>query len=71
MSQVELHAVEAFRSRSMFNLIELSSRWKVDFVVRKDRPFSRQEFDRRFLAQIAGVEVYLATTEEGRCTLPV
>lgn len=57
-------AVEAFRSRSMFNLIEPSSGWKVDFVVRKDRPFSRQEFDRRFPAQIAGVDVYLATAED-------
>ena len=57
-------AEEAFRSRSMFNLIEPSSGWKVDFVVRKDRPFSQGEFNRRFPAQIAGVEVYLATAED-------
>jgi len=48
----------------MCNLIEPSSGWKVDFVVRKDRPFSRQEFDRRVLTEIAGVEVYVATAED-------
>lgn len=57
-------AEEAFRSQSMFNLIEPSSGWKVDFVVRRDRPFSKQEFDRRFLTKIAGVEVYVATAED-------
>ena len=58
------NAEEAFRSRSMFNLIEPSTGWKVDFVVRKDRPFSKQEFKRRVLTQIAGVEVYVATAED-------
>ena len=50
-------AHDALRNRSMFNLIEPSSGWKVDFVIRKDRPFSEVEFGRRFPAQVAGVEV--------------
>lgn len=41
--------MDAFRSRSMFNLIEPSTGWKVDFVLRKDRPFSLTEFERRIL----------------------
>lgn len=57
-------AEAAFRSGSMFNLIEPKSGWKVDFVVRKDRPFSKAEFDRRLLTKIAGVEVYVATAED-------
>ena len=55
---------EAFLNRSMFNLIEPSTGWKVDFVVRKNRPFSEAEFQRRFPTQIAGVEVVMATAED-------
>ncbi|MEM9650886.1 MAG: DUF6036 family nucleotidyltransferase [Actinomycetota bacterium] len=57
-------AIEAFRQRSMFNLIEPSTGWKVDFVVRKDRPFSEAEFARRLPAQVAGVDVYVASAED-------
>ena len=44
-------ALDAFRDRSMFNLIEPSTGWKVDFVVRRDRPFIVTEFARRFPAR--------------------
>ncbi len=54
----------AFRSRSMFNLIEPSTGWKIDFVLRKDRPFSRAEFERRIPVRIAGVDVDLASAED-------
>lgn len=57
-------AEAALVNRSMFNLIEPQSGWKVDFVIRKDRPFSETEFERRFLAQVAGVQVYMATAED-------
>jgi len=60
MSDVE----KAFLNRSMFNLIEPGTGWKVDFVVRKDRPFSEVEFQRRFPARVAGVDVMLATAED-------
>ncbi len=55
---------DALRHRSMFNLIEPSSGWKVDFIIRRDRPFSEVEFGRRFPVQIADVEVYLASAED-------
>lgn len=58
------NAEQAVRTGSMFNLIEPGSGWKVDFVVRKDRPFSKVEFERRFLTNIAGVEVFVATAED-------
>lgn len=57
-------ALEALRSRSMFNLIEPSTGWKVDFVVRKDRPFSVAEFARRISARVAGVDIYIASAED-------
>lgn len=48
-------AEDAFLNRSMFNLIEPDTGWKVDFVIRKDRPFSELEFERRFSALVTGV----------------
>lgn len=57
-------AEHAFSNRSMFNLIEPVTGWKVDFVVRKDRPFSEVEFQRRFPALVAGIEVFIATAED-------
>jgi len=57
-------ARSAVRDRSMFNLIDPATGWKVDFVVRRERPFSEVEFDRRTMARVAGVDVYLATAED-------
>lgn len=54
----------ALSNRSMFNLIDPETGWKVDFVFRKDRPFSETEFARRFRANVAGVEVFMATAED-------
>jgi hypothetical protein len=43
---VDLDAArEALRRRSMFNVIDQAG-WKVDFIVRKNRAFSRDEFAR-------------------------
>ena len=57
-------AEQALRDRSMFNLIEPASGWKIDFVIRKDRAFSVAEFDRRIPAQIGGVDVFVASVED-------
>jgi hypothetical protein len=35
-----------------------------DLILRKDRPFSRAEFERRQPAEIAGVVVFVATAED-------
>jgi hypothetical protein len=39
---------EAVAARGQFNAIDPSTGWKADFVIRKSRPFSSQEFERRF-----------------------
>lgn len=57
-------AVAALHLRGMFNLIEPRTGWKVDFVIRQDRPFSRVEFERRLPVTIAGVDVCVATAED-------
>jgi hypothetical protein len=49
---------------SMFNVIETQSGWKVDLIVRKDRPFSEAEFARRLRREVLGVDLTVATPED-------
>jgi len=57
---VSLDAVRnAFAHNSMFNVIDNQSGWKADFIIRKDRPFSHQEFERRDTAKIKGLDVWI------------
>jgi acetolactate synthase regulatory subunit len=57
-------ARDALRRRTMFNLIEMNTAWKVDLVIRKDRPFSILELRRRIVLPIAEVDVPTATAED-------
>jgi len=57
-------ALEAWRSRGQFNAIDPESGWKVDVIVRKDRPYSKAEFARRERASMLGVEVAIARLED-------
>lgn len=57
-------ARSALARRSQFNVIDAASGWKADLVIRKDRPFSVEEFRRRRRAQVLGVQVSIATPED-------
>lgn len=57
-------AREALRTRRQFNAIATESAFKLDLIVRKDRPFSRAEFRRRQPADLAGTAIVLATAED-------
>lgn len=57
-------ALEALRTRGQFNAIDPDSGWKVDLLLRRERPFSLAEFDRRGTASLLGVEVSLASLED-------
>jgi hypothetical protein len=57
-------AREAVTRRTQFNVIDMSTGWKVDLIVRKDRPFSEEEFQRRQPAELAGTSVFVATAED-------
>ena len=57
-------ALEALRSHGQFNAIDPDSAWKVDLLVRKRRPFSETEFERRGTATLLGVEVSVASLED-------
>lgn len=57
-------AQEAFRNLSMFNVIDYETGWKADLIIRKDRPFSLEEFRRRRPADILGVQVSVISPED-------
>lgn len=54
----------ALQERSQFNIVEVETGWKVDFLVRKDRPFSVEEFGRRMPAELLGHRAFIATAED-------
>lgn len=62
---VSLDAVrEAFAHNSTFNVIDSRAGWKADFIIRKNRPFSRREFERRCTAKIKKLDVWVTSRED-------
>ena len=57
-------ARDALSRQGQFNVIDLETGWKADLIVRKDRPFSREEFDRMQPAVLLGVEAFVASAED-------
>ena len=57
-------ASEALKSNSMFNVVDIQNSWKADFIIRKDRPFSREEFRRRRKANIMDLDVWVVSPED-------
>ena len=57
-------ALEAWQGQSQFNAIEPDTGWKADFIVRKDRAYSREEFSRRERISLLGVELAVASLED-------
>lgn len=57
-------ALQAQLHQSQFHVIDERSVWKIDFIIRKHRPFSHAEFARRRLTTILGIPVYAATAED-------
>ena len=54
-------AAEALSQRSMFNIIDADSGYKLDLIVRKDREFSRQEFGRRREITLLGTRAFMVS----------
>lgn len=57
-------AQSAFERRDQFNVIDTASGWKIDLIVRKDRPFSRAEFERRTAVDLDRVATFVSTPED-------
>lgn len=55
---------QAVRFQRTFNIIDEASGYKADLIIRKNRPFSRTEFDRRLQVEILGVTAQIATPED-------
>lgn len=55
---------DAVASRGMFNAIDPDSGWKADFILRKDRPFSLTEFERRRTIDFMGRPLAVARAED-------
>jgi len=55
------HAVSQL---GMFNIIHYDHVMKVDFIVRKDTPYRREEFARRSTVEIDGVAMWFVTAED-------
>jgi len=56
--------VSATERRGMFNVIDVTTGWKADLIIRKDRAFSEEEFRRRLPVRIADVATYVASAED-------
>jgi hypothetical protein len=57
-------ARQALAERSQFNVIDSATGWKLDLIIRKDRPFSREEFARRQPAELSTGPLHVATAED-------
>lgn len=57
-------AYDALRRRGMFNILQTSYGWKADLIVRKNRPFSVEEFSRRTLGRWHGYDLPIVTAED-------
>ncbi len=57
-------ARDAFRRRSMFNIIDFASGYKADLILLKDRPFDREQFRRRRMDDWLGSPLPFASPED-------
>ena len=57
-------ATDALVHRSMFIVIDVASGWKADLIVRKNRPFSENEFRRRREGEYEGCPLWVTTVED-------
>jgi hypothetical protein len=57
-------ALDAFRRRAQFNVIDMSTGCKVDLILQRERDFSRAEFDRRVSVEALGMRLSIASAED-------
>ena len=55
---------DAVASRGLFNAIDSASGWKIDFILRKERAFSREEFKARETITFVGLDLSIARAED-------
>ena len=57
-------AEQSLENTSMFNIIDIQAGWKADFIIRKKRAYSEQEFSRRKDANVMGMDLCIVSPED-------
>ncbi len=57
-------AFDALSRKSLFNVVDYATMWKIDFIIRQPTPFDASRFARRGIVDIAGVMLYTASPED-------
>jgi hypothetical protein len=57
-------ALEAQRHRSMFNVLDTTSGWKIDFILQKAASFHEEAFQRRMAVVFEGVPTSVISAED-------
>lgn len=60
----ERAALEALNTHGQFNVIDTTTGWKADFIIKKPGSFSQSEFSRRYRTTVDGVGLTIATAED-------
>lgn len=55
---------EAVNDQRMFNVIHNATMMKIDFVVRKNEPYRKMEFERRRRVQFGDVKIWIVSVED-------
>jgi hypothetical protein len=57
-------ALDALRHNSMFNVLDMTSSWKIDFIFRKPAPFHLKAFERRRSVTFEDVPTFMISLED-------
>jgi predicted nucleotidyltransferase len=57
-------ALDARRHQSMFNVLDMSTGWKIDFIFKKSAPFHEEAFRRRKAVTFEGVHTSMISGED-------
>ncbi len=57
-------AVEALYKKLSFNIIDNKSGWKADMMIKRNRPFSSEEFNRRESGDFMGMKLDVLSAED-------
>jgi hypothetical protein len=60
----EQQALSALANKTQFNVIDLATSWKTDFIIAKDSEYARTALSRRVPVDIAGIRVCVASPED-------
>lgn len=60
----EADIARAIAGEGMFNVLHLEKLVKLDFIVRKDTPYRRHEFERRRRVRLPGFEAWIVSRED-------